>query len=74
MSLVEVMKALNDQHENAERAEDVRKNDQNIQKIASALQSNDLVDKLRLTDPELRTQDERKFIGMDVRTTLTLSP
>ena len=66
VSLVEVMKSLNDQHENAERTEDIRKNDQNIQKMASALKSSDLVDKLRLKDPELRTKDERCFIGMDV--------
>lgn len=66
VTIADITKALSEQHDAAERMEDLRKNEHDVNKLANAMKSCDLVDKIKLKDPELRTRDERRYLGMDM--------
>lgn len=58
--------ALSKKHADADKLENKRKIDTNLDKKSASLGAVTLVDKVRLKDSELRTKDERRFIGMDL--------
>jgi hypothetical protein len=67
VSVVEIMQNLADNHEGAEKAEDVRSRPSNLERLIDYDSGGkSALEKLRMKDADIRTKDERKMLGMDM--------
>lgn len=67
VTVSDLTKNLNDHQESAQKLEDVRRKDKDLSRMLDVMEGNgDIIDKIRLKDPELRTKDERKYLGLDM--------
>lgn len=66
VSISEIMDNLSIMQKRAEKTELRNNKESAIEQLFSGINSNTIVDKIRLKDSETRTKDERKFVGIDL--------
>lgn len=66
VTIKDVMENLNTMQNNADRKETLKKRNMEVEKIFAGIDSKGALDKIRYKESDLRTKDERKFVGMDM--------